>query len=253
MAKLVRKPKKKVEIAEWMPSFTDMVTLLMCFFVLLFSMADIDPSKAQAISDYFAPSTQTDAGKQSLMDLTGSGLLELSTVSTNMRERVRIVIEVENIFGQLSTEIKTYFADTPFVNAVEVERIDNDIIIVLSEGEHGEIWFESGRADLTDAARTELVKVLELIENYGDNISLKIVGHTDNIPISTVRFPSNYELSFARALSVRHYFAGLGTTLDIEITGRGDEQPVADNDTEENRAKNRRVEIVITREGNQRR
>ena len=108
------------------------------------------------------------------------------------------------------------------------------------------ILFDSGKADLKSGVIHSLSKIATALQNYPDN-ALQIEGHTDDVPINTVKFPSNWELSAARALAVVRYFAEQ-TDLDprrLSGVGFGEYHPLVPNDTPENRRLNRRVDIVI--------
>jgi len=137
------------------------------------------------------------------------------------------------------------------LNAVLAPELDRDLVSV--EEREGRIMitfpdaalFPSGSADLGGAARPLIDKVAGVLAQTSGPIA--VVGHTDNVPIATARFPSNWELSTARATSV---LRGMEQTDDLDmerlmVMGFADKKPVAPNDTAENRAKNRRVEIIL--------
>jgi len=108
-----------------------------------------------------------------------------------------------------------------------------------------QLFFDSGRADLKDTGKEVLKKVGEAIKGYNDKV-IRIVGHTDNVPIKTRVFPSNWELSVARATTVVRYLQETGIPPERMIaSGRAEYQPVAENDTPEGRKKNRRIEITL--------
>jgi chemotaxis protein MotB len=108
-----------------------------------------------------------------------------------------------------------------------------------------QLFFDSGRADLKDTGKSVLKKVGEAIKGYNDKV-VRVVGHTDNVPIKTKTFPSNWELSVARATTVVRYLQETGVPPDRMVaSGRAEYQPVADNDTPEGRKKNRRIEITL--------
>ena len=111
------------------------------------------------------------------------------------------------------------------------------------------VQFHSGSSDLTDSSYDILDQIVDIMGQY-PAYSLRIEGHTDNIPIKTARFPSNWELSVARAVNVVKYFAEVGN-IDphrLSAVGYGESRPVVANDTASNRAKNRRVEILLITE-----
>jgi len=106
------------------------------------------------------------------------------------------------------------------------------------------LLFESGSADLKPEAKAVLDTLAEILKFLPNKI--RVEGHTDNRPINTVRFPSNWHLSVARALNTAYYLMGKGVPPEkISIVGHSEYKPIAPNDTEENRAKNRRVDIVV--------
>src|SRR5205809_3101142 len=111
-----------------------------------------------------------------------------------------------------------------------------------------QLFFDSGRASLNDTGKDVLKKVDEALKGYEDKV-IRVVGHTDNVPISKAAqkvFPSNWELSVARATNVVHYLQEVGIPPERMIaSGRAEYQPVAENDTPEGRKKNRRIEITL--------
>jgi chemotaxis protein MotB len=108
-----------------------------------------------------------------------------------------------------------------------------------------QLFFDSGRADLKDTGKAVLKKVGEALKGYEDKV-IRVVGHTDNVPIKTKGFPSNWELSVARATTVVRYLQEVGVPPERMVaSGRAEYQPVAENDTPEGRKKNRRIEITL--------
>jgi len=111
-----------------------------------------------------------------------------------------------------------------------------------------QLFFDSGRANLKDTGKAVLKKVGEALKGYEDKV-IRVVGHTDNVPISKAAqkvFPSNWELSVARATNVVHFLQEVGIPPERMIaSGRAEYQPVAENDTPEGRKKNRRIEITL--------
>lgn len=117
----------------------------------------------------------------------------------------------------------------------------------------GEILFESGEADLkwnSQATLLEIASEIQAVINDGDEWSIRIEGHTDNVPISTSQYASNWELSSARALSIVKFFLrnNYFSADQLQIMGYGEFKPIAPNDTKQNREKNRRVEIKLSKQ-----
>jgi chemotaxis protein MotB len=122
---------------------------------------------------------------------------------------------------------------------VRIER--GRMVVELSEN----ILFDSGKADLKKEGQTALAEVAGVLSSITDR-DFQIAGHTDNVPIKSGRFPSNWELSTARALTVAHFLAKQGVPEGrLSAAGYAESQPVASNDTPEGRAQNRRIEIVL--------
>lgn len=108
-----------------------------------------------------------------------------------------------------------------------------------------QLFFDSGRADLKDTGKSVLKKVGEALKGYEDKV-IRVVGHTDNVPIKTKVFPSNWELSVARATTVVRYLQETGMPPERMVaSGRAEYQPIASNDDPEGRRKNRRIEITL--------
>ena len=142
----------------------------------------------------------------------------------------------------MAEQFKTYFAENNLEDKIEVEQNDRYITLNFKDG----ILFESGSSDLKPEAINILSKVADELLKYPDN-NIKIEGHTDNRPINTARFPNNWYLSAARAISVATYFTdykGFAPTK-ISTEGYGEYKPKVPNDTPENRSINRRVEIKV--------
>jgi chemotaxis protein MotB len=108
-----------------------------------------------------------------------------------------------------------------------------------------QLFFDSGKAALKDSGKEVLKKVGEALKGYEDK-AIRVVGHTDNVPISTAQFPSNWELSVARATTVVRFLQGNGILAErMTASGRGEYSPVAANDDADGRRKNRRIEITL--------
>jgi chemotaxis protein MotB len=108
-----------------------------------------------------------------------------------------------------------------------------------------QLFFDSGKATLKDTGKEVLKKVGEALKGYDDKI-VRVVGHTDNVPIATAQFPSNWELSAARATTVVRFLQSAGVPPErMTAAGRGEYSPVAPNDDAEGRRKNRRIEITL--------
>ena len=249
----------------WQSTFADLMNLLLCFFVLLFSMSTVDAQKFQMIAASFSETFSIfDAGATAIGDgvLISNGVSQLneldqyinSTGKTAESEVDQNEIEDYEEFARRMEEEKLAASEElaeKIQEAAEERSLDNDIDITFTSQYvqltlKGSILFDSGKAELKDEALPIIEKVAVILERYAES-TIEIEGHTDNVPINTSRFESNDVLSSYRALSMFDYLVQ-NTSLDPSVlkhSGRGEYIPVADNSTPEGRAKNRRIEIKI--------
>jgi len=118
------------------------------------------------------------------------------------------------------------------------DRVDRSIVTILGDG-----LFKPGDVTVTTARQPLILRIADAITRVPGQVD--VVGHTDNTPIRTLRFPSNFELSTARAESVTGLLATRVSPARLRAAGRGESEPTASNETPEGRAKNRRVEIIV--------
>lgn len=255
----------------WMSTFGDMMNLLLCFFVLLFSMSTMEESKwAELVASMNNTFSVFNGGSTSI----GDGILISNGVS-----QLNELEEYINSTGKLSDsesekdKLEEYqqSGDVKVLQeALEEQQLqDNEELAELVEEEvnedrladqidvtfnaqyvqltmKGALLFDSGSAQLKEESLPVLDQVGKILERYAEG-TIEIEGHTDNVPIHSSRFASNEELSSARALAVFYYLSD-NTLLDItnfKHAGMGERIPIADNSTVEGRSKNRRVEIRI--------
>ncbi len=246
----------------WMATFSDLMNLLLCFFVLLFSMSTVSEEKFNLvvaslqshISIFNGGGIGVGQG-----DLVGGGIRQLefldsyynemanskSEEKTESENNLKEEYEKEALeeSEQMAEEIEEALDELGVSNLVEVDFDENYVLLNLS----GAILFNSGRAEVLEEAKPILSKVAVVLEQYDKNI-IEIEGHTDTVPVSQgSRYESNDVLSMYRALSVADFIrenASLNPAY-IKSAGRGEYVPIADNTTEDGRARNRRVVIKI--------
>jgi chemotaxis protein MotB len=225
----------------WLTTFNDLVTLLMVFFVLLFTMSSIDAKQMQNFQ----------YGLQSGLGLFEAG--QMVNVSIEAAQPVEDLTQIdtqpegakdperERLTALLSDELMKS-SETDF--EIQVTETHQGIRLSFED----QILFDFGKADINPAGYTLLNQVLKAIKKVRN--PLRVEGHTDNIPIRTARFPSNWELSVARAVNVVKYFTevGLINPHRLSAVGYGQSRPVVANDTPAHRMKNRRVEILLIME-----
>ena len=227
----------------WMASYADLITVMLVFFVLLFSMSSIDASKFLAMVQSMS-NNQTlisTGSNDSVMDLVGSGIMEMPNVIRS-ESTIEQAKKAQEEMKQMVSDFKTYFAENMLQDSIEIGESEYSITLNFTEG----ILFDSARADLKPESRDILNVVANELLKYPGN-SIVITGHTDTAPINTIQFPSNHVLSAVRAISVFKYFMdenGIDPNR-MEYGGRGELEPILPNDSPENMARNRRVEIKI--------
>lgn len=250
----------------WMATFSDLMNLLLCFFVLLFSMSSIDAEKyAQVVASLTSTFSMFDGGGASVGDgqLISSGVSQLNQLDEytyNTGQPVEDNEEVdEESFDpeEYLEEINKEAAEQLYeevTQMTESEGIEEVVEVVIDSKYQyvkiylsGAVLFDSAKADIKEESEQVLDKIGNILKNYDDHL-IKIEGHTDNIPLvnSTV-FDDNMQLSSARAYSVWLYMTKEKhmDPATLEASGRSEYEPIADNTTEIGRAKNRRVEFKI--------
>jgi chemotaxis protein MotB len=246
----------------WQATFADLMNLLLCFFVLLFSMSTVDAEKWEKVVASFNQTFSVfTAGATAIGDgiLISNGVSQLNELdeyinSTGKMDDGEIVSEdvaaaqaqIEEAQMEESEElaemIQEAVTEKDMDEMIDVEFTSQYVQLTLK----GALLFDSGSTLLKDEALPVLDQVGLILERYADG-TIEIEGHTDNVPMSGAKYSNNDELSSGRALSVFNYLLG-STNLNpanIKHAGRGEYLPVADNATAEGRSKNRRVEIKI--------
>ncbi len=238
-----KKEEPKKGLPGWMGTYGDLVTLLLCFFILLFAMSSVDAAKFEQMAQSFNPNITIieSGGSDGLSDAVGSGIDSLPNIDKSINDSKENYKKMQEQLNQMASEFKTYFAENNFSQSVEVNVVDDMIQISFKDG----ILFPPGKADINENSKEALAGIIDELAKY-PNSTIKIEGHTDNVPIHNERFPSNMYLSAGRAIAVYEYFMGKGIAAErMSAEGFAEYKPIAPNDTAENKAKNRRVEIYV--------
>ncbi|MGF3105887.1 flagellar motor protein MotS [Rossellomorea sp. DUT-2] len=233
-----RQPSQPTGAPKWMVTFSDLITLILVFFILLFSMSQIDIVKFRTIADSFQQRQILEFYPSVIPFENPSAEPEMEREKTQPQNSEGTDKEL----NQLLADIQSYLNENKLSDVVVATRTERGVVLVLQE----QALFASGEATVLEEAYPFLNKVGDLLSRIPNFV--KVEGHTDNRPIGTYRFPSNWELSSARASSVIRYLVQT-ENLDPKrfiAVGYGDTRPIAPNDTRENLQKNRRVEVIIT-------
>ena len=246
-------------IPAWVMTFADLMTLLMCFFVLLLAFSEMDVMKFKQLSGSMknAFGVQTEIEVKSIPKGTSLIAQEFSPgkpEKTALNEIRQFTVDSNrNTLDALNREItetrehakklRLALRDEIAKGSVAVETEGKKIIIRILENAS----FDSGKADVKPQFKPVLNKITRLLDNAFGEITIS--GHTDNVPISNDEYSSNWDLSTNRAVRVAHELLSNAKINEnrVTVTGHADTRPVAPNDTPENRAKNRRVDISIIR------
>ena len=261
----------------WLITYADLITLLMIFFVVMYAMSQVDATKYASLSETLQTTFSSGGGNGNLDG--GSGILDGAHVSPGdgsasnngqdqqndsgtsdgdkeSKEQTPAVMvgqitekdiafrKQEQQLQQVKNTIEQYIQDNHLQNDITVTDTPKGIEVRLSDS----LLFELGKADLTEAAIPTLDKLSSMFSQLDSTISIE--GHTDNLQMAPgARYKDNWELSAERSLSVLRYFVEDKqlNSDKFQIAGYGDTRPIASNDTEEGRKKNRRVEIIILR------
>ena len=263
-------------LAPWMATFSDLMNLLLCFFVLLFSMSSISEEKYnQFVASMSSAVSIRDGGATAIGDgiLISNGVSQLNELDQYINstgknadsdtdsdqfeefeangdaqeelfQKMQEVLEEENLKQneEVAERITEIVNEGNLGEQIDVNFTSEYILLSLK----GAFLFDSGKAVIRSEAYPALERVGVILERYAGSV-IEVEGHTDNVPMHNAQFANNNELSSARALSVFDYLME-NTSLDpamIKHSGRGEYVPVADNGTDAGRAKNRRVEIRI--------
>ncbi|CAN2040108.1 chemotaxis protein MotB [Candidatus Magnetomoraceae bacterium gMMP-15] len=217
MSQIIKK-KDDNEGDGWAISMADMMTLLLCFFVLMVSISSIDKEQYQAVSESLGQAM---------------GVQQASQVE-KIKSLNIIMEELQEVFGS-------------DVSGIELEMRQDTVAINMQ----GALFFKTGKADMIKKAIPIVKRIAYVIEGLPYKITVE--GHTDNIPITSGTFPSNWELSSARACAVARHFIDAGFPKNkIHVIGRADTRPLLPNISSDgkpiprNMAINRRVVILVS-------
>jgi len=229
-------PEKPVNHERYMLTYSDMITLLMTFFVVMYAMSNADKAKYAAVSESLSsafniPGAESGGGTGA----GGSQVAALKPAGTGLSPKPASKRDpfIQRAHSTLSSDIKS--------GAVQMNTEARGIVLALS----GDVFFAKGSAELEEDAVATLEKVADLIRDLPNQIVVE--GHTDSSPVAAAdKFGSNLMLSAARAVAVAEALELLSVPKEqLSATGYGDSKPARSNDTPEGRAMNRRVDILI--------
>ncbi len=228
---------------QWLTTFNELITLLMVFFVLIFTMGSMDTVKLKKFQ----------YALQSGLGILGEGSMVSIAVNDSRTDQdmAYLLVQAE---GEVEPVVDEQEDAVPIDEALKALTAEPGINVRYSnQGAHitfeDFLLFDFGQADINLGGLAFLDKMAALIRKIP--YPVRVEGHTDNVSIHTARYPSNWELSIARAVSVVKYFAESGkiNPQRLSAVGYGATRPLVPNDSPANRTRNRRVEIVLVTEG----
>lgn len=225
---------QKAGLPDWMGTYGDLVTLLLCFFIMLFATAEVDAGKFEILLQAFNPS---------VLDYTGADhiLGEMNKDDNNeMSDYFAEEIVYQAELKGLEESLMQFIKEEQLEESIDVIRDNDKVTLRFSSS----LLFASGKATLKDDVKPHLQKISKTLPEGYD---IQIEGHTDNLKINNHEFASNWELSAFRGINVLKYLVnscGIDSNR-LSVAGYGEFRPIADNNTPEGRSKNRRVDIIL--------
>ncbi len=219
----------------WMTTYGDMMTLLLVFFVFLYSFSVMDIEKFEGfISALKNQLGVLDAGRT----ITDYDSIDVGAMNEN------IAPSLENITMVMS-EMQSYIRENNLQDRINLKITERGLVVSFT----GEILYDVGEAEIKPRGKEILDEIVRNIKDIPNAVAVE--GHTDDWPINTEQFPSNWELSTTRAVNVIKYFIEEHSLSPRRLSAAGysEYRPLVPNDSAENRAKNRRVEIVVLNTG----
>lgn len=225
----------------WQGTYGDMITLMLCFFVMLYNPSEIDPTQLATITQSLQMNeSESPTGGMSLSSGRLSDLGNMINSLPSMEKGKSLGLAKKKAVSLFAPEIKS--------SRITVTSDERGLVISLASDN----FFDEDSADLNiDETRETLLKLSEFFNSKELNgRRYRIEGHTDSTPVKNSKFESNWELSSARAMNVLHYLSGLGVDeKTFSVAGYADTRALYKGDTPEAKAYNRRVDIIILDEG----
>ncbi|MEF9933833.1 MAG: flagellar motor protein MotB [Clostridium sp.] len=224
-----KKEESHVNHERWLITYADLITLLMVFFIIMYSMGRMDIQKYQQLATSLN------------VAFTGGGKSPIGTEKPPISEGGIVVIPEAKQMENAKKEVDEYLKGEGLSNKVETNIDERGLVISLQDT----VIFDSGSAAVKPQQAETLVKIGSILKKMPNYI--RVEGHTDNVPIKNTKFSSNWQLSSVRASNMVEILVAKSLIAPSKISamGYGEYRPVSDNSTIQGRSKNRRVDIVI--------
>lgn len=241
LAKRHKKHKKHEEHVDesWLVPYADILTLLLALFIVLFASSTVDEQKLQQMSSVF---NDTFSGGSSVLDYPAVIQTPNST-ETDVQSGAKKYLEDQKELQEVQGRMDEFIAVNELEKQFETQMTDEGLLITIRDS----VLFDMGKAKVKQEYMV-IANELSQIIMFDPPRNVVVTGHTDNVPIQTTEFESNWELSVLRAVNFMKILVSGNEKLDsnyFSVKGYGEFKPIASNDTEDGRAKNRRVEVLV--------
>lgn len=216
----------------WLMSYLDVLTLLITLFVLLVAMSDIN-------RDALLPLAEIDDSEVEVTEMAVETPVEVPVAARDIPDIDPLTPLVT--LDENDMDVYQHLFEGIEIDGVSIEETAQSVTLRIDD----HLLFDSGQASIIVAGERVLTQLAEALQRFDGQVSVE--GHTDNVPIRTSRFPSNWELSSGRAISVVRHLSGEGVNpARLRAIGYADTRPIQSNESAAGRAANRRVELLIT-------
>lgn len=226
--------KEKYEMdlsTNWLITYSDMITIVLCFFIIFFTMTSKEMSMLSKIKESLSTEVNT---------LTSENK-KLKGEKASLAAQLFNLQNIEKDVNTSEEEFISFLRENNLLSQVKIIQNEKGLLIRFKDS----VLFDSGKADISEKGYTILERIGDKLKDIENDIVVE--GFTDNVPIHTKEFPSNWELSVARAIQVVKFFTK-DNDIDekrISVSGYGERNSIDSNDTPQGRANNRRIEITI--------
>ncbi|GFO59054.1 flagellar basal body stator protein MotB [Geomonas silvestris] len=243
-----QKHEKEPNHERWLVSYADFITLLFAVFVTLYAMSQTDKKKVEEVMASMRDSfgySQSPSSKPSVIEAGSMNIIPAVQKTPPPYKRGKVRAREEE-FKSVKAALEAYLQKIGAQDKVGVSIDQRGLVVSLREAG----FFDSGSATVKRSSYTLLNDVMESLSSYSNNI--RVEGHTDNVPMRSAAFPSNWELSTARATNLLQYMLRQDfEPTQLSAAGYGEYHPVAENTSDEGRRKNRRVDLVLLSEASE--
>ena len=232
--------KKRVEKhanhERWLLTYSDLITLLMIFFVVMYASSNIDTNKYKQISDSFRMALGSGASPNGTNVITSDIPINLDVEAEKLKE-----LEETSKLNDVKNKVDGFLKTNGMEGSVSTNIEDRGLVISLKDT----VIFDNGKADIKQEIKPRLIELGKFL-NQLDNF-VRVEGHTDSVAMHSYQFDTNWELSAVRATNVIKMLIAQSGVIPkrLSAVGYGEFRPVADNGTETGRSRNRRVDIII--------